>query len=377
MSYDPRSNEWLLNRFETYKDLRTRDSAYWSEKYQVYVITRYEDVFYVLNNPKIFSSAGGNLLIESGERIGQTLGASDNPVHNDYKNIVLQAYAKDNMERVSKVFTEKATQLLANKTEINISEVTEELSAWFSTELLNSPLDKEEANQLTLYTHRHHPLASVEYPDPNANDKFAKLFTRIRMKSPSGPGVYSEYVNNNPKGLSVPALIVGPMMTGPGSTAGALQYLTLDLFYENKLDEVLNDRTLIPQAVNESLRFRAAVGRFTRTVTENVILHDTFLKPGDRVAICLESANRDPDRWYNPDEFLIQRTDKTKHLAWGHGTHACIALALSKEMIRIYLKVLLEQVGKYEILTKPEDLKYILMYGGNISIMSNIILRKL
>ena len=377
MSYDPHSNEWLLNRFETYKDLRSRDRAYWCEKYGVYVITRYEDVFYVLNNPKIFSSAGGNLLIENGERIGKTLGASDNPVHADYKSIVLQAYAKENMARVSKVFTEKATQLLSNKTEINISEVTEELGAWLSTELLNSPLDKEEANKLTLHTHKHHPLASLEYPDPHADFEFTKLFARIKSKMKSGPGVYTEYVNNNPKGLDVPALIVGPMMTGPGSTAGALQYLTLDLFYENKLDEVLNDHSLIPQAVNESLRFRAAVGRFTRTVTENVILHDTFLKAGDRIAICLESANRDADAWYNPDEFLIQRTDKTKHLSWGHGTHACIALAISKEMIRIYLKVLLEQVGKYEILTKPEDLKYVLMFGGNISIMSNIILRKL
>jgi cytochrome P450 len=377
MSYDPHSNEWLLNRFEIYKDLRARDKAYWCEKYGVYVITRYDDVFYVLNNPKIFSSAKGNLLIESGERFGKTLGASDNPTHKEYKDIVLPAFGKEHMKRLSDSFTEKANELLSNKDIINISEVTEELSAWFSTEMLNSPLDKEEANQLTLHTHRHHPLVSVEHPDPNADEKFRPLFARANMRASSGPGVFNEYINNNPKRLHVPALILGPMMTGPGSTGGALQYLTLDLFYENKLDEVLNDRSLIPQAVNESLRFRAAVGRFTRTVTENVILHDTFLKPGDRVAICLESANRDPDRWYKPDEFLIQRTDKTKHLAWGHGTHVCIALAQSKEMLRLYLKVLLEQVGKYEILTKPEDLKYVLMFGGNISIMSNIILRKL
>lgn len=377
MSYDPHSNEWLLNRFEIYKDLRSRDKAYWCEKYGVHIFTRYDDVFFVLNNPKIFSSAGGNLLIESGVRIGKTLGASDNPVHTDYKNIVLQAYAKDNMERVSASFTKKAIELLENKTEINISEVTEELSAWFSTELLNSPLEKEEALKLTLDTHRHHPLVSVEHPDENADFKFNKLFSRVRMKTPSGPGVYNEYVNNNPKNLQVPALIVGPMMTGPGSTAGALQYLTLDLFYENQLDAVLNDRSLIPEAVNESLRFRAAVGRFTRTVTEDITMHGVDLKAGDRIVISLESANRDPNRWHNPDEFFIHRTDKVKHLSWGHGTHACIALALSKEMIRIYLKVLLEQIGKYEILTKPEDLKYVLMFGGNISIMSNIILRKL
>ena len=377
MSYDPHSNEWLLNRFDIYKDLRERDSAYWCEKYGVHVITRYDDVFFILNNPKIFSSAGGNLLIEDGGRLNKTLGASDNPLHSDYKNIIINAYAKDNIKRITDVFTEKATALLENKTEINISEVTEELGAWLSTEILNSPLDKDVANKLTLDTHRHHPLVSVEHADTSFTSKFRKLFERIRMKTPSGPGVYSEYINNNPKNIDVIALIVGPMLTGPGSTAGALQYLTLDLFYENQLDTLLQDRSLIPEAVNESLRFRAAVGRFTRTVTEEITIHNVNLKPGDRVAICLESANRDESKWHNADEFMIKRDDKVKHLSWGHGAHACIALAISKEMLRVYLKVLLDKVGKYEILTKPEDLKYVLMFGGNISIMSNIIMRKL
>lgn len=377
MSYDPYSNEWLLNRFDIYKDLRSQNSAYWCEKYQVHVLTRYDDVFFALNNPKIFSSSGGNLLIEDGIRLNKTLGASDNPLHNDYKNIVINAYAKDNIARIAEVFTANATRLLENKTELNISDITEELGAWLSTEILNSPLDKNEANKLTLDTHRHHPLVSIEHADKDFNFKFGKLFERIDRKVPSGPGVYNEYVNNNVKKIDVPALIVGPMMTGPGSTAGALQYLTLDLFYENQLDRLLQDRSLIPQAVNESLRFRAAVGRFTRTVTEDITIHNVNLKPGDRVAISLESANRDETKWHNPDEFIINRNDNVRHLAWGHGAHACIALAISKEMLRLYLKLLLDKVGKYEILTKPSDLKYVLMYGGNISIMSNIMMRKL
>ena len=378
MSYDPYSNEWLLNRFDIYKDLRSQNSAYWCEKYQVHVLTRYDDVFFALNNPKIFSSSGGNLLIEDGGRLNKTLGASDNPLHADYKNIVIDAYSKDNIARIAESFTERATRLLDNHTELNVSDVTEELGAWLSTEILNSPLDKETALNLTLDTHRHHPLVSVEHADTNFTPKFKKLFDRVRLKMASkGPGVYHEYVNNNPKNLDVIALIVGPMLTGPGSTAGALQYLTLDLFYENQLDILLQDRSLIPEAVNESLRFRAAVGRFTRTVTEDITMHNVNLKPGDRVAISLESANRDESKWYKPDEFIINRKDNVKHLAWGHGAHACIALAISKEMLRLYLKLLLDKVGKYEILTKPSDLKYVLMYGGNISIMSNIMLRKL
>lgn len=378
MSYDPHSNEWLLNRFDIYKDLRTRDTAYWCEKYRVHVITRYDDVFFVLNNPNIFSSACGNLLIEDGSRFNKTMGASDNPLHNEYKSMVLDAFHKDNISRIADVFSENAIRLFDDKTELNISDITEELAAWVSTEMINSPLDKQEANDLTIYTHRHHPLVSLEHSRNDFHIKYAKLLSRMHLKiPPKGPGVYNQYINNNPKSLDAPAMVIGPMFTGPGSLAGALQYLTLDLFYENQLDALLQDQSLIPQAVNESLRFRAAVGRFTRTVTQDITMHGVNLKPGDRVAISLESANRDETKWHNPDEFILNRTDKVKHLAWGHGTHVCIALAISKEMMRLYLKILLDKVGKYAIITEPSELKYTLMYGGNISIMENIMLRKL
>jgi cytochrome P450 len=375
--YDPRSNEWLLNRFEIYKDLRARDTAYWSDQYRVHVLTRYDDVFFVLNNPDIFSSAKGNLIIEAGERLTRTLGASDNPQHAMYKSIVNDAYHIDNAKRIGAVFSEKMNELIGDKTELNISTLTEELAAWTSCEILNSSLDKKEAKDLALRTYKHHPLVSVSCPINNFNDEYQKLFGRVKAGMTNGPGVFTEYVKNCPKDMDVTALILGPMMTGVGSLAGALQYLTLDLFYENQLDAVLNDRSLIPQAMDESLRFRGAVGRFTRTVTQNVTLHGVDLKPGDRVAIALESANRDETKFTDPEKFIIGRTDKVKYLAWGHGVHVCIAQAISEEMIKLYLSILLEKIGKYEILTKPVDLQYIIMYGGNISIMSNIELRKL
>ena len=120
--YNPHSNEWMVNRFDIYKDLRTRDTAYWSEKYQLYVFTRYEDVLFVLNNPNIFISGKGNLLIEHPARFGKSLGASDNPTHNDYKYIVKNAYSKDNIKRISELFRQKAIEQIDRKsTRLNSS----------------------------------------------------------------------------------------------------------------------------------------------------------------------------------------------------------------------------------------------------------------
>ena len=150
--FDPHSNDWLLNKFQSYKKLRNLDSAYYSEKYNLYVITRYEDVLFILNNPDIFSSAKGNLLLEDPGRFNTTLGASDNPIHNVLKNVVKDAYSKDNIKRVSDLFTKKANEQFDGKTELNISEVTEELSAWVTTELLNFPLYKPYIKGCLLYT---------------------------------------------------------------------------------------------------------------------------------------------------------------------------------------------------------------------------------
>lgn len=382
--FEPQSNEWLLNKHKIYEELRNSETAYWSEKYNLYVMTRYDDVYHILNNPDIFSSAKGNLLIEDPRRFGTTLGASDNPIHNDMKNIVKNAYSKDNIKRVSKLFAEKATEHFENKIEVNISDITEDLSAWVSAEIINLPLYKPYVKDIVIQSQKYNPFSTSKDTIENFTENYEKLLgnyrkivdaTRNRI-SATGPGIYKEYLNNNPKKIDEFSLMIGgPMVSGAGSLISALQFLTLDLYRENQLDILMKDKSLIPLAVNESLRFNTSTGRFSRTVLKEITLHNINLKPGDRVAACLESANRDPKKFENPNKFDIYR-DNAAHLAWGHGVHACIALAISKEILSVYLDILLDKIGKYEILTKNSDLRYKISGSGNADIISNIILKK-
>lgn len=379
MSFDPHSNEWLLNRFEVYKDLRARDTAYWSDKFQAYVITRYDDVYFALTNPKIFSSARGNLLVENSVRYQKTLGASDNPYHTEFKNIVLNAYTKDNVERIASVFREKMIGHFQNKTEINISKITDDLSAWMVTELLNFPVDKDIMHKAVLNIHQNEPKIHLFGPDDNPKDlteEYKVVYETFGRRLPStGPGVYHECMTNNPNNVEAIFLVVANILSGTGSLVGALQYLTLDIYEQNQLDVLLNDRSLIPDAVNESLRFHTSTGRFGRTVAEEITMHGIDLKPGDRVVLCLESANHDPTKFVDAEKFILSRNDNAKHLGWGYGIHACIALAISKEILQLYLETLLDKAGRYAIMTKHSELKYTYVKGGNIDMMSNIMLR--
>jgi cytochrome P450 len=190
-----------------------------------------------------------------------------------------------------------------------------------------------------------------------------------------GPGIYNEYVTNkDSSGLDFDptSLLSGPTLSGASSLTGALQFLTLDLYRENQLSVLLSDRGLIPLAINESLRFHASTGRFSRTVTKDVTLHNVNLKPGDRVALCLDSANRDPAIFTEPDTFDVHR-NTSGHLGFGYGAHACIALAISKAIMAVYLNELLNN-GEYLVITKNEDLKYVMTASGNNDMIHNIII---
>jgi len=386
--FEPQSGEWLLNKHSIYKELRNSQTAYWSEKYNLYVITRYDDVYYILSNPEIFSSAKGNLPFDYPPRFGHTLGTSDNPLHNEYKNLLKNAYTKDNIKRVVDLFSKKAIEFFEGQTQLNVSEITKELASWAIAEILNFPLEKDyvkniisetqECSQHAVYSDH---IENFEERSRNLSIKYRVLDNVIYGNTPSkGPGVYNEFLKtfNDPilKDQSKTSLFTGaPTISGAGSLISALQFLTLDLYRENKLDILLKDKSLIPFAINESLRFNTPTGRFTRTTTEKITIHGVDLKPGDRVAVCLDSANRDPNKFTDPDKFDIHR-DTSGHLAWGHGVHSCIALAISKELMIAYLEILLDKIGRYKIVTKDFDLIYKVSATGTGDTMINIILNK-
>jgi len=150
--------------------------------------------------------------------------------------------------------------------------------------------------------------------------------------------------------------------------------MVIDLCKENQLDILLENLDLIPDAVNESLRYNSSTGRFSRTVSDYTIISNTELSPGTRLAICLDSANRDPAKFNDPNVFNIFR-NSSKHLAWGYGLHACIALAISKSLMTVFLEELLTTFGKYKIITK--DIDYLITASGNNDKITNLVIQKI
>lgn len=370
--FRPHSNSWLNNKFYFYSILRGLDTAYYSNKYNLFVITRYEDVNFVLNNPDIFSSAKGNLIVENPHRFGRTLGASDNPTHAYYKDIVKDAYSKQNIARIVQAL-DKALKKHFVSNSINLYQSLQIVSAYVIAEILNLPCDKDIVKDIIIDIQNTTLHALQHSSSREAHDRLTNLVKYLLDNNveATGPGIYSEYKKaGNPNIMS---LFTGPTISGMSSLVGALEFLTFDLYRTDNIKALLADRGLIPNAINESLRYNASTGRFSRTATCDTVLHNTNIPKGNRVAICLESANRDATIFNDPGSFLLDR-DTSRNLAFGKGIHACIALAISKECMRVYLNHLLDTYGDYTVAYNSAEPQYIMTASGNDDMIDNLIL---
>jgi cytochrome P450 len=111
----------------------------------------------------------------------------------------------------------------------------------------------------------------------------------------------------------------------------------------DQLDAVRADRGLVPQAIEEALRWETPVLTVARTATRDVSLGGVTVPSGALVAVSLGAANRDPGRYVLPDVFDVFREDK-QHLSFGDGAHKCLGMHLARLEMRILLNAVLDRL---------------------------------
>ena len=113
------------------------------------------------------------------------------------------------------------------------------------------------------------------------------------------------------------------------STASTASLALGLLTHPDQLEAVRADRGLLPQAIEEGIRWETPLLNFMREATRDVEFHGVHIPEGSTIAMNLGSANHDENRWDHPEIFDIFR-DRKPHIGFGHGAHVCLGMHLAR-----------------------------------------------
>ena len=355
----------------------------WRDAYGFWHVFRYADVHRAISEPEVFSSDLGRVF-PAGQKFSEgNLLRTDPPRHHQLRRLIGAAFS-------SKVVTARAPRIAEITGELLDATGTTEfdlvptlaypLPVTVIAELLGLPASDREL--FRAWADRLFEQENVDPNDPDLDQKIddatadmlaylhehcrdrrvhprEDLISKLATVEADGERLTDEEVVN----FSLVLLIAGHITTTAllGNTV-----LCLDEHPE-VLAELRADRSLIPAAIEEVLRYRSSftqVGRVTMIETELAgqgIPADAVLTPW------LLSANRDEREFADPDRFDIHRS-ANHHVAFGHGIHFCIGQLLARVEGRVAVGVLLDRYADIH-LTPGIPLKF---YGRGIFAAKNI-----
>lgn len=161
-----------------------------------------------------------------------------------------------------------------------------------------------------------------------ANNALVTAVHRTIIDNPAGflAGA-AENLTTTEVASNVAVIMFGAIETSEGATANALWHL---LTHADQLDAVLDNPSLIPAAVEESLRLEPAASAVDRYATCDTDLAGVSIRKGDFVQVSLAAANRDPSVFAEPDDYRIDRPNPRLSTTFAYGPHACLGIHLAR-----------------------------------------------
>jgi cytochrome P450 len=372
----------------------------------LWAVLRHAEVEQVLRAPQIFSSSAGLSQIYDAPppvqvALRKMMINMDPPQHTRLRSLVTKSFTPRAVARLEERITTRARQLVdaaAGRDEVDFArEVAADLPLSTLAEVLGVP----ESDRWLMFdwSNRVIGLLDAEYRSSNVFDPagatpMARRALSVRpvpdadgrmpdSRRPDGMAdLYAyarelgEYRRREP-GEDVMSLLVqqaeadGARITidefeqlfwlfsvaGNETVRNALPGAMLALIeHPDAYRQLREDRTLVPGAVEEILRWWTPVIQFRRTAVQDVVLDDVKIRAGDKVVVFFSSANRDERVFAEPDTFDITRSPNP-HLAFGHGPHFCVAAYLARVQLRAMVEAVLDRFACVELADAPHRLR--------------------
>jgi hypothetical protein len=370
--FDPFAPEVHRDPFPSYRILRDEHPAYFSEPANCWILSRYDDVVASVLDTKTFSSAQGNIIDDSPLRAGATLGTTDPPRHDQLRKLVQWAFVYSNLQKMEAPARSEVRAVLEEANERGSIDLVNDYATPVVTGILAEVLGlpRENLGQVKQWVSdslRRDPVTRKSPPVADAaRQALTELTERIIEERRTHPqeDIISGLIEARVDGQSLAEreiLMTSRTLLAAGveSTVSFFSNLALNLVtFPDARRKLVEDPSLVPDAIEESLRYNTSAQRFSRTLTRDLVMHGKSMRAGDKVMVAYGSANRDERKFEDADRYDIGRKP-SDHLGFGHGKHYCIGAGFARVLTKVLATELLAAAPEYELAVGADELDWL------------------
>ncbi|WP_052524476.1 cytochrome P450 [Mycobacteroides abscessus] len=336
--------------------------AFWS-------ITRWDDINACSKDSATFSSAGGSTIPGTaifGDMQKLMMVSQDPPQHTERRALLQKVFTPRVIAAQTGAINSVINGLIDDVAAKGRCDLVTDLARPFPTMVIADMLGVPRENQTKLLAWSD-AITSLQGADDSSGalatavaemGEYLASFIALRRAEPQDD-LISRLIKTEVEGVSLndaellvsfAELMVAGNETARSTLAGAIWLL---IEHPDQLSDLRANPDLLQNAVEEVLRYWTPNVYQARTATRDVVVGDCKLEEGQRIAMWLCSANRDPARHIEPDRFDIRRQDAAHMSFGGGGRHHCLGAALARLELTIGLRVLLTRLGDLALDADP------------------------
>jgi len=359
--------EVLANPYPLFHRLRKEDAVHWDPFLHAWIVTRYADVLEVLHtfsadrtpSPEHLTAMGLSRLSPIAQLMVKQMLFMDAPAHTRLRSLASKAFSPARVEglrsHIQGIMNRLLDKVAGNVRMDVITELAEPLPAIVTAEMLGVPVADSShlktwsanfAEMLGNFQHNpdHTPLMLQTVEDMTAY--FRDMVRQVKEQPREGlihSLLTTEIDGDHLTEEEVVANTIVTMVGGQETTTNLIGNGLLTLLrHPAEMAKLRNDLSLIPSAVEEMLRYESPSQHTARLAPSDRELGGKLIRKRQAVIAVMAAANRDPERFADPDRFDITRSDN-RHLAFGYAAHFCFGAPLARIEAQIAFETLLRR----------------------------------
>lgn len=365
--FDPYDVEINADPYPVYERLREEAPVYYNERYDFWALSRWEDVQKAHVSWQTFSSTRSDILdiIKAGVELppGVIL-FEDPPLHTMHRSLLSRVFTPRRMAELEDRIRAFCVRCLDPLVGADGFDVVAELGTVMPMRVIGMLLGIPEQDQVAvrdktdadLRTRPGQPMEVAQ--DRVANGEMFADYIDWRAENPSDDLMThlmtAEFEDEHGERrtltrqevLTYTAVVAGAGNETTGRLIGWLAKVLAE--HPDQRRAVVEDRSLLPNVIEETLRFEPTGHATARYVMHDVECHGVTIPEGSALLMLMASANRDPRRFAHPERYDILRPD-LQHLTFGYGLHYCLGANLARLEGRVALDELLNRWPEWNV----------------------------